>query len=47
MLAAIAPLAATAGIPMPGKVESPQQSNPDRGVVEPGNKALPARCAGP
>ena len=34
-LAQIAPLAATAGSPMPGKVESPQQYRPLMGVAGP------------
>jgi len=41
------PLAATSGNPMPGNVESPQQNNPGKGVVAPGNKPLPATIAGP
>jgi hypothetical protein len=46
-LAQLAPLAATAGKPMPGKRESPQQYRPDTGVVGPGNRPLPALMAGP
>lgn len=45
--AAFAPLTATAGTPMPGKTESPQQSKPGISVLGYGNLALPARKAGP
>ncbi|MBW4646369.1 MAG: hypothetical protein KME23_25825 [Goleter apudmare HA4340-LM2] len=33
-------LAATAGKPIPGNVEFPQQINPDKGVLEPANKPV-------
>ncbi|RYR76001.1 hypothetical protein Ahy_A01g000594 isoform B [Arachis hypogaea] len=38
---------ATAGIPIPGKVESPQQKSCGMGVEEPGKLSLPASSAGP
>lgn len=38
----MAPLAATAGTPMPGKVESPQHKSCGIGVECPGNVPLPA-----
>ncbi|RYR31492.1 hypothetical protein Ahy_B01g056291 isoform A [Arachis hypogaea] len=37
----------TAGIPIPGKVESPQQKSCGMGVEEPGKLSLPASSAGP
>lgn len=46
-LAARAPLAATAGTPMPGLVLSPQRYNPGKGVDWPGNVPFPAAMAGP
>lgn len=45
--AALAPLTATAGTPIPGKTESPQHSNPGISVLGYGNFALPASSAGP
>jgi hypothetical protein len=47
VLAVIMPLAATAGIPIPGKVESPQQNKLAKGVLLSGNLPLPAIIAGP
>lgn len=47
VLATMAPLAATAGTPIPGKVESPQQNNCGIGVEWPGNVPCPALMAGP
>lgn len=47
VLATIAPLAATAGTPIPGKVESPQQKSWGIGVACPGKVASPAFMAGP
>jgi hypothetical protein len=47
VFAVTSPLAATAGIPIPGKVESPQQKRPSMGVDGIGNKPCPARIAGP
>jgi hypothetical protein len=48
VLAAIIPDAATAGKPMPGCVESPQQKSPGSGVPGPGKVApSPALMAGP
>lgn len=46
-LAALMPLAATAGSPIPGSVESPQCSKPSRGVTHPGNLDSPAFHPGP
>jgi len=46
-LAANIPDPATAGTPIPGKVLSPQTSNPFTGVPENGKEASPARIAGP
>ena len=46
-MAARAPLAATAGTPMPGLVLSPQRSRPGNGVVCPGKVPFPADIAGP
>ncbi len=46
-LAVTSPLAATAGIPMPGNTESPQQNSPSTGVEGIGNKPFPALIAGP
>jgi hypothetical protein len=46
LLAAMAPLAATAGSPMPGKVESPQHSSPGMGVVPPAVDVAAHRCSG-
>ena len=46
-LAALMPLAATAGRPIPGSVESPHCSRPFRGVTQPGNSASPALHPGP
>jgi hypothetical protein len=40
VLAVIQPLAATAGRPIPGKVESPQQSSQQRGFWGTGEKPL-------
>ena len=45
--AAVAPLTATAGTPMPGNTESPQHRSPGISVLGYGNFALPARKAGP
>jgi len=45
--ATIAPLAATAGTPIPGKVESPQHKSCGMGVEWPGKVPLPASIAGP
>ena len=47
VFAAIIPLAATAGRPMPGNVESPQHSSPGSGVPGPGKTPTPALIAGP
>lgn len=47
VLAQMAPLAATAGRPMPGKVESPQAMSPGMGVRGPGKVPWPALMAGP
>jgi hypothetical protein len=47
VFATIAPLAATAGTPIPGKVESPQQNSWGIGVACPGKVASPAFMAGP
>lgn len=47
LLAVMAPLAATAGRPMPGKRESPQQYSPATGVEGPGNRPSPALMLGP
>lgn len=47
VLATMAPLAATAGTPMPGKVESPQQNSCRIGVEWPGKVPFPAFIAGP
>ena len=45
--AADAPLAETAGIPIPGKVLAPQVSKFLTGVLHPGNRPLAADKAGP
>lgn len=45
--AAMAPEAATAGRPMPGNVQSPQQRRPSMGVFCQGNCPSPARIPGP
>jgi len=47
VFAAIIPLAATAGNPIPGNVESPQQYNPGRDVPTPGKKPTPAQIVPP
>ena len=47
VFATIAPLAATAGTPIPGKVESPQQKSWGIGVACPGKVPSPAFMAGP
>ena len=47
VFATIAPLAATAGTPIPGKVESPQQKSWGIDVACPGKVASPAFMAGP
>ena len=47
VLAAIAPLAATAGTPMPGKVESPQQSRPVTSNAAPPLGTLCLPCLSP
>lgn len=47
VLAAIMPLAAAAGTPMPGAHESPQRSRPGRGVPGPGKLLSAAEMAGP
>lgn len=47
VLAATAPEAATAGTPMPGKVESPQQSSPAKALkceIQPGNDLPESTC---
>lgn len=41
------PEAATAGTPIPGRVESPTRNNPAMGVRQSGNKPLSAAIAGP
>ncbi len=41
MLATKVPLAATAGTPIPGHIESPVQTNPFNGVFGPANVSLP------
>lgn len=46
-LAQSIPDAATAGTPIPGKVESPTRSNPETGVLQFGNSPLSAAIAGP
>ena len=45
--AAYAPLAETAGIPIPGKVLAPQESKFLKGVLHPGNRPRVADKAGP
>jgi hypothetical protein len=45
--AAIMPLAAAAGTPMPGKYESPHPRRPGTGVLARGNDAREALIAGP
>lgn len=47
VFATMAPLAATAGTPIPGKVESPQQKSCGMGVACPGKVPFPAFIAGP
>ena len=41
MLATKVPLAATAGTPIPGQIESPVQTNPGNGVFGPANLSRP------
>lgn len=41
MLATRVPLAATAGTPMPGHIESPVHTNPGNGVFGPANVSRP------
>jgi hypothetical protein len=45
-LAVIAPAAAVAGTPMPGKVKSPVNQRPWSGVLWPGSVCLPASTRG-
>lgn len=42
MFATSVPLAATAGIPMPGQIESPVQTSPGSGVFGPAKLSLPS-----
>lgn len=43
MLATSVPLAATAGTPIPGQIESPVHSKPDTGVLGPAKVSRPGR----
>lgn len=46
MLATRVPLAATAGTPMPGQIESPVHTNPGKGVFGPAKVSRPVGWEG-